>query len=75
MIILFVIVTDDQEKLIPYLMEKFQEYQPLIMEFLNNMRKDKKTSAIRALPYNSYTYTLDKQYSSLSITKGQVTMF
>ena len=65
------IVTDDQEKLIPYLMEKFQEYQPLIMEFLNNMRKDKKkTSAIRALPYNIYTYTLDKQYSSLSITKG-----
>ena len=42
MIILSVIVTDDQEKLIPYLMEKFQEYQPLIMEFLNNMRKDKK---------------------------------
>lgn len=39
--IIFVIVTDDQEKLIPYLMEKFQEYQPLIMEFLNNMRKDK----------------------------------
>lgn len=29
---------DDQEKLIPYLMEKFQEYQPLILEFLSNMQ-------------------------------------
>ncbi|XP_048753655.2 uncharacterized protein LOC125664898 [Ostrea edulis] len=29
---------DDQEKLIPYLMEKFQEYQPLIMEFMNSMQ-------------------------------------
>ncbi|XP_061162815.1 uncharacterized protein LOC133172027 [Saccostrea echinata] len=29
---------DDQEKLIPYLAEKFQEYQPLIMEFLSNMQ-------------------------------------
>lgn len=33
------ICSDDQEKLIPYLMEKFQEYQPLILEFLSNMRK------------------------------------
>lgn len=39
--ILFVsIFSDDQEKLIPYLMEKFQEYQPLILEFLSNMRKN-----------------------------------
>lgn len=31
---------DDQEKLIPYLMEKFQEYQPLILEFLSNMQPE-----------------------------------
>lgn len=38
--IVFSIFPDDQEKLIPYLMEKFQEYQPLILEFLSNMRKN-----------------------------------
>lgn len=38
-ILIVYIFSDDQEKLIPYLMEKFQEYQPLILEFLSNMRK------------------------------------
>lgn len=39
------IFSDDQEKLIPYLMEKFQEYQPLILEFLSNMRKSNQSYA------------------------------
>ncbi|XP_022286157.2 uncharacterized protein LOC111099090 [Crassostrea virginica] len=39
---------DDQEKLIPYLMEKFQEYQPLIMEFLNNMQPEVEPQMIPA---------------------------
>lgn len=51
------IFSDDQEKLIPYLMEKFQEYQPLILEFLSNMRKSNQSYAQFTFWYiNFYTF-------------------
>lgn len=68
------ICSDDQEKLIPYLMEKFQEYQPLILEFLSNMRKSNQFYAKFTYFHLSPTDNIIKIfffYSSKDLVKNQ----